>query len=540
MGHRRHETALQPDALVGLRGDGLQLPAGLLEPGVIDDDAHPAVTVLLQAAVAVCQEEGEHLLLVLDIGLDGLHLLVVQMAVVVAVALVGDVERGDEVVAYLAIAVEQRQDVELDVAVDAHLGVLHVLADEHVVAAVGRVDVAEQRDVEHADGLPEPLVLGVIVGHAAELPHVVVEVDEPAVLVVERHGDERDVRQLLVLLDEFALGLVLLDVVGDVVDGVDDVGGMSLVVELQDGMAVEVEPVGGVVGGAVEQLVQHELSLASVGQALHLLGELLLLAGVDVVGEFGQCQAFLGQYLAVPVGHTVVLDVIDHDDEVAHVEGLEHHAVQLRGFAGGAPHVGLRQSREEIAEGRQQQHGGDDVIDHRRRMVVDALGMEPAVLDGCNLAALLQARVLVVYLLDQLAVAADDMDLGDGDAHVVEHDALEVELLDLPLQRLLAPHVVFVVAVEHAHQRHLGRLELHAAVAHRVAVHEVEGGVVAGLEDSTIVLQLIKRHHADGVGVHGHTDAIVVDDIIREDIGFATVAAGISQDDVGIAALKGL
>ena len=139
--------------------------------------------------------------------------------------------------------------------------------------------------------------------------------------------------------------------------------------------------------------------------------------------------------------------------------------------------------------------------------------MEPTVLNDGNLAALLQARVLVVYLLDQLPVAADDMDFGDGDAHVVEHDALEVEFLDFPLQRLLAPHVVFVVTIEHTHQRHLGCLELYAVVAHRVAVHEIEGGVVSGLEGGTLALQLTERHHADSIGMHGHADAIVIDDI---------------------------
>jgi hypothetical protein len=91
---------------------------------------------------------------------------------------------------------------------------------------------------------------------------------------------------LLVLLDEFALSLVLLEVVGDVVDGVDHIGRMSLVVEFQDGVAVEAEPVRVVVGGAVKQFVQHELALTAVGQALHLLGELLLLARMDVVCEF--------------------------------------------------------------------------------------------------------------------------------------------------------------------------------------------------------------------------------------------------------------
>ena len=68
------------------------------------------------------QEEGQRLLLTLNIGLDGMHLLVVQMAVMVAVAVLGDIERGNEVVAGLTLAVEQRQDVELNVAVDAISG----------------------------------------------------------------------------------------------------------------------------------------------------------------------------------------------------------------------------------------------------------------------------------------------------------------------------------------------------------------------------------------------------------------------------------
>ena len=91
---------------------------------------------------------------------------------------------------------------------------------------------------------------------------------------------------MLVLLHEFALGLVLLEVVGDVVDGIDNVCGMPLVVEFQDGVTVETEPMGIVVGAAVEQLVQHELTLSAVGQALHLLGELFLLTRMDVVCEF--------------------------------------------------------------------------------------------------------------------------------------------------------------------------------------------------------------------------------------------------------------
>ena len=107
---------------------------------------------------------------------------------------------------------------------------------------------------------------------------------------------------------------------------------------------MEAEPVRRVVGGAVEQFVQYELALTAISQELHFLGELLLLARVDVADEFGQREALLGQYLAVAVGYPVVLDVIDHDVEVAHVQGLEHHAVQLRRLASSTLHVGLCQA----------------------------------------------------------------------------------------------------------------------------------------------------------------------------------------------------
>ena len=166
--------------------------------------------------------------------------------------------------------------------------------------------------------------------------------------------------------------------------------------------------------------------------------------------------------------------------------------------------------------------------------------MEPLVLYDGNLSPLFQARVLVVNLLYQLTVTPYEVDFGDGDVHVVEDDSFEVEFLDLPFQRFLAPHVVFVVAVDESRQRHLRRLELHAAVHGGVYVPEIVGGVVAGLEHGAFTLQLLHGYHAGRVGMHGHTYAVVVDNVLRKDVWVATVSAGVGQDDVGIAALEGL
>ena len=83
-----------------------------------------------EEALTVLQEIAQAAPFTLDFELHLLDFLVLQVLLVVAHAVVGDVEGGDEVVGYLAVGIEERQDMELDIAVDAHLWILHVLAYE--------------------------------------------------------------------------------------------------------------------------------------------------------------------------------------------------------------------------------------------------------------------------------------------------------------------------------------------------------------------------------------------------------------------------
>ena len=152
---------------------------------------------------------------------------------------ISDVDGGAEVVGQLAAGVEKWAHLVVDVSVEAHFRVFHVHAGLHLVTGVGLVGIAEGGDVEHADGLPVAARLRVV-GHAAELLHVLVQVEQPAVLVVEREGEERQVGELLVFVGNLAVGAFSLLVVGDVVDGIDDIGWATLAVELQDGVALEV------------------------------------------------------------------------------------------------------------------------------------------------------------------------------------------------------------------------------------------------------------------------------------------------------------
>ena len=143
---------------------------------------------------------------------------------------------------------------------------------------------------------------------------------------------------------------------------------------------------------------------------------------------------------------------------------------------------------------------------------------------------------MVVDFFYQLTVTAYEMDFRDGDAHVVERDAFQVEFLDFPFQRLLTPNIVFVVAVDQSHQGHLRRLELQFRVVDAVAIHEVISRVVTRFEHGALPLQCLDGNHTRGVGSHRHTDAVVVHDVLRNGVLGFMIATAIGKDDVCIAA----
>ena len=61
------------------------------------------------------------------------------------------------------------------------------------------------------------------------------------------------------------------------------------------------------------------------------------------------------------------------------------------------------------------QHQGNGEIEHQTGVIrMHTFRMQPAVLDLSDVAVLLKARILVVHLLDELTVSADEVNLSDG------------------------------------------------------------------------------------------------------------------------------
>ena len=164
--------------------EGIEIHTDLRLAQLTVEVEHAGVDVAVpQESLAVLQEVVKTLLPALNLSLHLQDVFVLQVLQVVACTVVGDIEGRDEIVGNLTIGIKQRQDVELDIAVDTHFRIFHVLAYEQVVAIVGGIDIAEQGHVEHADAFPEALGLGVI--HAAQFFHQVVEVHEPSSLAIE-------------------------------------------------------------------------------------------------------------------------------------------------------------------------------------------------------------------------------------------------------------------------------------------------------------------------------------------------------------------
>ena len=98
--------------------------------------------------------------------------------------IVGDVDGGDEVVDELLLVVVDGMYAELDVAVNAHVGIEHVLANMLVPGYAWLHGVAEERCIEHANLAPEAFYFGVGITETADFLHSVVQGDEEAVAVV--------------------------------------------------------------------------------------------------------------------------------------------------------------------------------------------------------------------------------------------------------------------------------------------------------------------------------------------------------------------
>ena len=154
--------------------------------------------------------------------------------------------------------------------------------------------------------------------------------------------------------------------------------------------------------------------------------------------------------MAVAVEEETLRTVVLHDGITAHGECLQHHALDFLLAARGLQGAALGQPVEQRQHQGYEHHGHRHVDGHGRGVVVQALGVEPLVVDDAQLSALLQSGILVVNLVDELLVVAHDVYLIGRQSQVYHPDVGQVHLAHEPAQRVAVPHEAQLWLVRHA------------------------------------------------------------------------------------------
>ena len=87
------------------------------------------------------------------------------------------------------------------------------------------------------------------------------------------------------------------------------------------------------------------------------------------------------------------------------------------------------------------------------------LRMEPAVVDGLDIASLFETGELLVDEVDDFMVVANDAQLTSREVNFVEGNVVDVQFLDFTFQRQLAPDEVLLLAAADVAEGSLGRRE---------------------------------------------------------------------------------
>ena len=269
------------------------------------------------------------------------------------------------------------------------------------------------------------------------------------------------------------------------------------------------------------------------------IAEILQFLGCQPLLELVHRHALLREQLSVDVADMARHDVIYHHAVVAHVQRLPHHAVHLAALAHRRADAQRGQTVQQEDEDAQHDEPAQNIERDGGGIVVDALGVEPLVVNLLQLAGLLQPRVLVVDDVDERLVVADDAQLARRDVYAVHREAVEAQLLDLELQRHLAPYEISSLALPYPLQRALGR----AVFLLEGAVHipHAQLGIVVLLEDERGFLRQVgQTEQWRSADLAHYAHIIVVDILLGHHIRRMIIVIRQRVDEVGLAMVEHL
>ena len=250
------------------------------------------------------------------------------------------------IVAQLVILVRDCAYLEFDVFVDVQIGVVHVLPGKEREAARWIELSFEEWNVEHTLLAEELLALFI---KLTEFSHLLINIDEYAVAVVERHGYEIGLKHALVDATSLTDEALLVDILCQILGGIDDTLASS-VIGLYDAIAIVLPDIR-VLGCTRIEAQEHIKTIGlSLDEAEVVLVQYLLLARPHAVQEFLGIHAGLWQHVTIVVRQDVSGHIVFYDVVVTHIECHRHHLVQFGRLVHGSLDTGADQFTEKQSD----------------------------------------------------------------------------------------------------------------------------------------------------------------------------------------------
>ena len=206
---------------------------------------------------------------------------------------------------------------------------------------------------------------------------------------------------------------------------------------------------------------------------------------MEILLEFFLTIALVGQQVAVDVVNHVGCTVEFQYVVTAHLKGLLHHVVQVGRTRYSVSYTGPDKSakQEYNDDGDNCSCQNDD--GDGRRVVMDALGMEPFVVYLLHFSALLHACKLIVDGIYKLFVVSHDTDITIGDVDGAGVQSVEGKFLFLPHQGTLSPDEIVIAAVVDS-CKGIFRGSVFDRDSNLLLVENLVGRIVVALEDKRV------------------------------------------------------
>ena len=165
---------------------------------------------------------------------------------------------GDNIEAQVVVFVDDGTDADFDVLVNIDGGVIHTVTYVEGVTGTAFIDALHHIRIKH---ICFAEILSGLAVETTEFSHLFIDVKQPSVFIVERHGNDIGLKHTCEFVARFLVDAFIFKVVGDVLEGIDNVMGYFRL-PFDNGCTFKCMPIGFKSGAEIE--LAYEIAVVIV------------------------------------------------------------------------------------------------------------------------------------------------------------------------------------------------------------------------------------------------------------------------------------